>query len=286
MKKSQNILQQVNKNCYSLTLQPDDLNIVAPYSHGLCRFSGNNGAVESNVNLLAYYDRLFGNQFNNFLTPLNFRGVVNGILEENGLTLSGNKVFSNWLINKKVRVVKTTIEGIAMVGDTSAAQDASELVPFETVPMDIWQSNGVGAMSKEITLTLNIASPFLKFNADTYIWQTQKLESNEVYYFDNKTVLAIPCIASGVPIVLPFPPAITVYALQVAGRIAFACYYMVTLLFEVDENVKRFDHIEIDLKQALAENKIIIEQNPDIFNPVYKPLTQTEKENIIIIDNL
>lgn len=291
MKKSQNILQQVNKNCYSLALQPDILNITIPYSHGCCRFSGNDGAVESNANLLGYYNRLFGSQFPNFLTPLGFRGVQNaGLFEENGLPLTGNKVFSNWLINKKVRVVKTTLEGSVFTADVSAAQDFSDMRPFESYPVDVWQGNGVGSLIKQLTVNLKVSAPVglnvagtePTFNGGSM----QKYESNEVYYLDNKSVMVVPVIAQAVPALIPFPPAIAVFSTITSGRYAFSSYYMLTLYFEVDEGVKEFDHTEIDLKQALAENKIIIEQNPDIFNPVYKPLTQTEKNNIIIIDNL
>lgn len=281
-------MQQVNKNCFSLTLVPDVLNTLAPYSHGTLRFSGDDGAVEANTDLVTFYDSIFGSQFPNFLTPLNFRGAMNIVFNQDGRVLMGNEVFSKWLINKKVRVVRTICEGTCFVSNVEGG-GTDDYRPFETFPCDIWQSNGIGKLQKELSLTLRVSSPVMaekSFNFTDFN-SMQKLESDEIYYMDNKTVLALPCIAVDVPVAPPLPPAFSSYVKTAAAKYAFASFLMVTLIFEVEEWVKNFDHTEMSLLQAIQEDKIIIEKDPAIFNPVIQPLAQAiEKNNILILPNL
>lgn len=262
LKTSQNILQQVNKNCFTLSLVPN-----ATIGGGDLYLFGNAvGTVEANVDLLAYYtaniNPLAGAR--NWLEALELRfaaGSILPIVTQTGRRQNSSAFFSRFMQNRKATVVKTVLSGQMFGLSDSADPITSSFIGFGSYPVDVWKSNGIGNFLKTMTLNLirsennnDIAIPLNSL-------RNGFLVSDLVYDWDVNTIIAVPAIAGAIPVIPPLPPAILTQS-QILRYFNFMSqYFMMTLYFETGDFIRNSEREIINLNDAIIENKVIIDDS-------------------------
>lgn len=255
------VLPQVNKNCFQLSLVPT----LDPGVGDLYIFGNSIGTVEANIDLLTYYNvNVFPATQRNFLEAFQlrfgFRGVI---INQNGTLGNGNTFFTNYLVNKKLKVVKTVLTG-QMFGFAANTDPRTGLfLPFDSYPVDVWHSNGVGTTLKVHSLETKRYVP----NDDIALPRSGvkiiTMTSDEVYEVDSNTVFVVPYVATDQPAVPIYTlPGFVAQQSQIATLYNFGQWMMLTIYFEDESYLydkKNFTSLPFD--EAKKQGLIQINEN-------------------------